>query len=98
MSGAKDYRLAPTWRTVIADLGLNPADILRIAGLPEDLLSRSEILDALYGNSTAVTDRAIDAHIVRLRRKLGKGGSETSLIRTVHGVGYTIAASIVPVP
>ncbi len=44
MSGAKDYRLAPAWRTVIADIGLNPADILRVAGLPEDLLSRSEIL------------------------------------------------------
>ena len=72
--------------------------LLALTDRPGKVLSRSEILDALYGNSTAVTDRAIDAHIVRLRRKLGKGGSETSLIRTVHGVGYTIAASIVPVP
>jgi len=42
MSNSKDYRLAPSWRAQIADMGLDPADILRIAGLPEDLLSRPD--------------------------------------------------------
>ena len=40
MSGAKDYRLAPVWYTVLADIGLHAADVLRIAGMPEDLLSQ----------------------------------------------------------
>ncbi|MCK8464019.1 response regulator transcription factor [Aliiroseovarius sp. S1339] len=71
--------------------------LLALTDTPGKVLARSEILEALYGNSTAVTDRAIDAHMVRLRRKLGQGDGEAPLIRTVHGVGYTIAASILNV-
>ncbi|SPH17024.1 Transcriptional regulatory protein OmpR [Defluviimonas aquaemixtae] len=69
--------------------------LLALTDHPGKVLTRSAILDALYGNSTAVTDRAIDAHIVRLRRKLDEGDHERSLIRTVHGVGYTLAADVV---
>ena len=43
MSTNKDYRLAPSWRAQIAEMGLNPADILRLAGLPEDLFAQPEI-------------------------------------------------------
>lgn len=43
MSNGKDYPLAPSWRAQIAEMGLDPADILRIAGLPEDLLSRPDV-------------------------------------------------------
>ena len=42
MSGAKDYRVAPIWRVLMLDLGINPADMLRIAGLPEDSFSQRE--------------------------------------------------------
>ncbi|MCR9164693.1 MAG: AraC family transcriptional regulator ligand-binding domain-containing protein [Nannocystaceae bacterium] len=43
MSAERDYRLAPVWRAAMADLGINPADVLRLAGLPEDLLTQAEI-------------------------------------------------------
>lgn len=68
--------------------------LLTLTDHPGQVLPRAKILDSMYGNSTAVTDRAIDAHIVRLRRKLDQGESETSVIRTIHGVGYTLATSI----
>lgn len=68
--------------------------LLLLSSFPSEVLSRAKILDALYGNSTAVTDRAIDAHIVRLRKKLEQDENETSIIRTVHGVGYTLATSV----
>jgi DNA-binding response OmpR family regulator len=68
--------------------------LLALTDHPGRVLTRSQILDALYGNSTAVTDRAIDAHVVRLRRKLNANDGEMSIIRTVHGVGYTLAAPI----
>ncbi len=42
MSGAKDYGLASAWRAVMCDLGINPADALRVAGLPEDMLVQSD--------------------------------------------------------
>lgn len=35
------YAVEPAWRAVIKDLGMSPGAVLRRAGLPEDLLSRS---------------------------------------------------------
>ena len=43
MSGAKDYRVGPIWRVLMLDLGINPADVLRLAGLPEDSFSKREL-------------------------------------------------------
>lgn len=41
------YALDSTWRPLLKDLGVAPADVLRRAGLPEDLLTRPEVrLDA----------------------------------------------------
>ena len=36
----RGFQIEPWWRVAIADLGLNEADVLRRARLPEDLLSR----------------------------------------------------------
>lgn len=45
--------------------------------------SREEILNELWGNDVYVTNRTIDVHIRRLRKKIGK-----KYIQTVKGVGY----------
>ena len=37
---ASGYALDTTWRTLLKDLGVAPADVLRRAGLPDDLLQR----------------------------------------------------------
>ena len=58
------------------------------------VVSRSEILDTVYGNAVTITDRAIDAHIVRLRRKLALAAPDGNLIVTVHGAGYRLAAAV----
>ncbi len=66
--------------------------LLRIlAQQPGKVMTRAGILDNLYGNATAITDRAIDAHIARLRRKIDDPDADTSMIRTVHGIGYCLA-------
>lgn len=57
-------------------------------------LTREQILTSVYGNSVKITDRAIDAHIVRLRKKLGRVSATKDIIRTVHGVGYNLAAHV----
>ena len=44
-----------------------------------------EILDDLYGDKYAVTNRAVDVQIVGLRKKLGAAGK---YVETVRGVGY----------
>lgn len=57
-------------------------------------LSRDSIMDIIYSGAFHVTERAIDAHIVRLRRKLLQAGGAKSLIKTVHGTGYALAAAV----
>lgn len=59
------------------------------------VLSREKIMDRLYGNSALVTDRAIDAHVTRLRRKIDPEDADASLIQSVHGKGYVLAAEVV---
>lgn len=59
-----------------------------------DVLSRAAIMDALYGNSITVTDRAIDAHVARLRRKIDQRDGNASLIRAVHGQGYVFVTEL----
>jgi DNA-binding response OmpR family regulator len=49
------------------------------------LLSRAAIHEAVHGTPALPDDRAIDAHIKTIRRKLDTGGDE---IETVRGVGY----------
>ena len=62
--------------------------VLRIlAEKPGWVLSREQILDALWGNDKAVIDRTVDLHITNIRKKLGPAGK---LIQSVRGVGYRI--------
>lgn len=40
---AHEYALNATWRPLLKDLGVRPSNVLRRAGLPEDLLSRPSV-------------------------------------------------------
>ncbi|MEZ5840639.1 MAG: response regulator transcription factor [Hyphomicrobiales bacterium] len=69
-------------------------DLLRaLAERPNIVLSRDQLLDRLKGNAQAVTDRTIDAHVARLRRKIEDDPSDPSLIKTVHGAGYVFTGA-----
>ncbi|OGR83118.1 MAG: hypothetical protein A2636_05505 [Elusimicrobia bacterium RIFCSPHIGHO2_01_FULL_64_10] len=53
------------------------------------VLSREHLIERVWGyNSKLVTTRTVDAHIARLRGKLGKKGA--ALIQTVPGFGFKI--------
>lgn len=52
---------------------------------PGWVFSRQQIIEAALGHDASVTERAIDVHIVSLRRKLGDVGQA---IETIRGVGY----------
>ncbi len=59
------------------------------------VLSRDQLLDALHGLGEAeVLDRAIDAHVRRLRDKLGDEPDRPRFVATVRGVGYRAAPAI----
>jgi DNA-binding response OmpR family regulator len=61
---------------------------------PGEAVTRDSLMDVLYGGSIHITHRAIDAHVVRLRRKITAAGGEKALIATVHGTGYVVAALV----
>jgi two-component system, OmpR family, response regulator RegX3 len=52
------------------------------------VLSRGQLIDLAWGHETFVTERAVDAHIVNLRRKIEPGGAEPRHIVSVRGMGY----------
>jgi two-component system, OmpR family, response regulator len=55
---------------------------------PGKVFSRNELMDGAYSNDYVVTDRTIDSHIRRARRKFAEAGGDP--IETVHGVGYKL--------
>ena len=53
------------------------------------VLSRDQLLDAVYGHEAAdVLDRTIDVHIRRLRDKLDDDPEAPRYVQTVRGIGY----------
>jgi two-component system OmpR family response regulator len=53
------------------------------------VLSREQLLDAIYGEGVAlVLDRSIDAVVKRLRHKLNDDSGKPRYVATVRGVGY----------
>lgn len=55
------------------------------------VLSRDQLMDALYGIEEGVLDRTIDVHIGRLRAKLGDDPAAPRYVATVRGVGYRMS-------
>jgi len=51
------------------------------------VLSRSALIDQVWGPEYYGTDRTVDVHIAHLRTKLGEQGKR---IVTVGGVGYRL--------
>jgi len=65
--------------------------LARYAG---EIVSRDRMMQCLYGACCNVTDRAIDTHVARLRKKLYSSGCRRDMIRTVHGNGYVLAEHV----
>ncbi len=54
----------------------------------DHVLSRNQILAAVWTENLNVTERAVDTHVSNLRKKLGLLGEN---IKSVHGAGYTLS-------
>ena len=59
--------------------------LYQLARRPGWVFTRNQILEAAQGDEAGVTERAVDVHMVALRRKLGSSGD---LVQTIRGVGY----------
>ncbi|MGV3480932.1 MAG: response regulator [Sphingobium sp.] len=68
--------------------------LLALVSRPNQVLSRDQLLDITQGREANPFDRAIDNQISRLRRKVEPDHRNPTLIKTVWGGGYTLAADV----
>jgi DNA-binding response OmpR family regulator len=75
--GAEEIDLTPKEFDLLAMFVQNPGRAF----------SRDYLLERIWGDDVYVTDRTVDTHVQRLRKKLG---DEADAIRTVWGIGYKL--------
>jgi two-component system alkaline phosphatase synthesis response regulator PhoP len=62
--------------------------VVTLAQQPGRVFTRNQLLDAVHGVAFESYERAIDAHIKNVRRKLEREPANPEYIQTVYGVGY----------
>jgi DNA-binding response OmpR family regulator len=76
------------------DVELTPTEfqlLVTMARAPGRVFTRAQLLDAVHGVAFESYERAIDAHVKNIRRKLETDPREPQYLQTVHGVGYRFA-------
>jgi len=72
-------------------LPLTISEFLLLAALarrPGHVRSRDQLLDEVHGDDETGSERTIDSHVKRLRRKLALAAAELDPIEAVYGLGY----------
>jgi DNA-binding response OmpR family regulator len=60
-----------------------------LMGRPGVVFSREQLLNSVWGQDRAITDRAVDVYVLRLRQKIENDPTSPVLIHSVRGFGYT---------
>lgn len=69
-------------------------DLLHVlASHPGQVLTRHQLLEAVWGHDYYGDDRVVDVHIRTLRKALGDDATNPTLIETVRAVGYRLIAA-----
>jgi DNA-binding response OmpR family regulator len=72
---------------------LTPREFALLATLvraPGRVFSRQALRERAFGEDSDALDRTVDAHVVKLRRKLAAAGAGAPVVETVFGVGYRL--------
>jgi DNA-binding response OmpR family regulator len=86
----------PRMRVAVAGrpVELTPTEFQLLATLarePGRVFTRGQLLDAVHGVAFESYERAVDAHVKNLRRKIEPTPGHPRYLLTVHGVGYRFA-------
>ncbi|MFJ4366287.1 response regulator transcription factor [Streptomyces chartreusis] len=65
--------------------------LLAMVAEPERVFSRRQLLECTRGTDRASTERAVDVHIMNLRRKIEADPRSPARLLTVFGVGYKLS-------
>ena len=60
---------------------------------PGRIYSRGQLMDRIYSDQRIVSDRTIDSHIKKLRKKIAAVAPDEELIHSIYGVGYKFETS-----
>ena len=75
-------------------IDLTPTEFALLEALarqPGRVFTRSQLLDAIHGVAFESYERAVDAHVKNIRRKLESDPRRPRYLLTVYGVGYRLA-------
>jgi two-component system, OmpR family, alkaline phosphatase synthesis response regulator PhoP len=76
----------------VVDLTATEFDLVaRMAAAPGRVFTRGQLLETIHGVAVDSAERAIDAHVKNIRRKIETDPHRPRLLVTVHGVGYRLA-------
>ncbi len=73
------------------DLGLTAVEyqLLKVlAAHPGRIYTREQLMDAMYRDERVVSDRTVDSHIKKIRRKIAAVLPDREVIHSLYGVGY----------
>ena len=76
--GSEEVHLTPTEFDLLALLSASPGRVI----------SRSEMIQKVWGQGADLDLRSVDAHVYRLRRKIEPLGPRPTYIHAVPGIGY----------
>jgi len=65
---------------------------------PGRVYTRAQLIDRVWGDGFAITDRTVDSHVKALRRKVSEVGADPGVIETVRGVGFRVSSGPVEAP
>ena len=87
----EDDKMKASLRGCDLDLTAVEYALLRLmAENPGRIFSRAKMMDAIYQDHRIVSERTIDSHIKKLRRKIANADSSIELVHSVYGVGYKL--------
>ncbi|MBU6950235.1 response regulator [Hahella sp. HN01] len=59
-----------------------------LADEPGRIFSRNQLMDGIYQDHRIVSDRTVDSHIKKLRKKIAELSPDHDYIHSVYGLGY----------
>jgi DNA-binding response OmpR family regulator len=80
-----------TFKQNIIELTTTEFELLSfLTSHPDQVFSRSQLLDSVWGYHHSGYEHTVNSHINRLRNKLEHNSAEPLIIQTVWGVGYKL--------
>ena len=73
------------------DLGLTAVEfeLLKVlASHPGRIYTREQLMDLMYRDQRVVSDRTVDSHVKKIRRKIAAVLPDREIVHSVYGIGY----------